>query len=231
MSSKNDNFENSLLLLVFNNTNIADIGDSTGLRGSTTAGSFFVSLHTADPGEAGTQSTSELTLGNYARIGVARSGAGWTVSGNNASNAVEVRFPSSGSFSSGSEDAKFFQIGKLTSGTGGVLYTGHLGETPFAFVAESTNDTLTLKGHNFSVNDEVFVFGVPGQALPGSLVRGLYFVKTVSGDDITLSSTQGGATFDITSDGGGYLAKVLKKSLTSGDALSFAIGDVDVFED
>ena len=38
--SKANGFENSLLLLVFNNTNIANVGDGTGLRGSATAGSL-----------------------------------------------------------------------------------------------------------------------------------------------------------------------------------------------
>ena len=59
--SKGNTFENDLLLLVFNNTNAANIGDATGLRGSSTAGSLYVSLHTADPGEAGDQTTDEIT--------------------------------------------------------------------------------------------------------------------------------------------------------------------------
>ena len=32
--SKGNTFENDLLLLLFNNTNIANLGDATGLRGS-----------------------------------------------------------------------------------------------------------------------------------------------------------------------------------------------------
>lgn len=52
---------NSFLLLFFNNTNWAVVGDATGLRGSTTAGSLYLSLHTASPAEAGNQSTSEIS--------------------------------------------------------------------------------------------------------------------------------------------------------------------------
>lgn len=37
--SKTNAFENALLELVFKNTNIANIGDATGLRGSSVAGS------------------------------------------------------------------------------------------------------------------------------------------------------------------------------------------------
>jgi hypothetical protein len=65
--SKSNTWENDLLLLVFNNTNASLIGDATGLRGSTTAGSLYLSLHTADPGEAGNQSTNEIAYTSYAR--------------------------------------------------------------------------------------------------------------------------------------------------------------------
>ena len=91
--SKSNAFENALLLLAFNNTNIANVGDATGLRGSTTAGSLYLSLHTADPGEAGSQTTSEAAYTSYARVAVARSGAGFTVTGNSVSPAATVSFP------------------------------------------------------------------------------------------------------------------------------------------
>lgn len=41
--------------------------------------SLYLSLHTADPGEAGTPSTSEATYGSYARVAVARTSGGWTI--------------------------------------------------------------------------------------------------------------------------------------------------------
>ena len=53
MAGKSDTFENALLLLMFNNSNIANVGDATGIRSSTAAGSLYFSLHTADPGDAG----------------------------------------------------------------------------------------------------------------------------------------------------------------------------------
>jgi hypothetical protein len=52
-------FENGLLSLIFENANYANVGDATGLRGSSTAGVFYVSLHTANPNETGSQTTSE----------------------------------------------------------------------------------------------------------------------------------------------------------------------------
>ena len=121
--SKGNTFENDLLLLIFNNTNIANIGDATGLRGSSTAGSLYVSLHTGDPGEGGDQTTSEATFTSYARVAVARSGAGWTVSGNAVSNAAAVTFPAC---TGGSNTITHFAVGMSSSGAGKVLYKGAL---------------------------------------------------------------------------------------------------------
>ena len=57
--SASNSFETSLLQHILQNADIANIGDATGLRGSTTAGNLYIALHTADPGEAGNQGTSE----------------------------------------------------------------------------------------------------------------------------------------------------------------------------
>lgn len=113
--------ENSLLLLLFNNTNFANIGDATGLRGSTTAGSLYVSLHTADPGEAGDQSTSEISYTGYARVAVARSGAGFVVTANSVSPAADVVF---GQMTAGTGGTvTHWGIGTLASGTGTLLFS------------------------------------------------------------------------------------------------------------
>lgn len=79
--SASNSFETAVLNHYFNNSAHANVGDATGLPGSTAAGSFYVSLHTADPGETGTAVTNETAYTNYARVAVARSSAGWTVSG------------------------------------------------------------------------------------------------------------------------------------------------------
>ena len=125
--SKGNTFENDLLLLVFNNTNAALIGDATGLRGSTTAGSLYVSLHTGDPGEAGDQTTSEIAYTGYARVAVARSGAGFTVTGNSVSPAATVTFGAMTAGAGGT--ATHFAIGTAASGTGKVLYKGAISPT------------------------------------------------------------------------------------------------------
>jgi hypothetical protein len=90
--SKGNTWENDLLLLVFNNTNAANIGDATGLRGSTAAGNLYLALHTGDPGEAGDQTTNEANYTGYARMAVVRSAAGFTVTTNNVVNAALITF-------------------------------------------------------------------------------------------------------------------------------------------
>lgn len=121
--SKSNTFENDLLQLVFNNVDIALIGDAAGLQNSATAGSLYVSLHTADPGEAGTQSTNETVYTNYARVAVARTVGGWTVSSNTVSNAALVQFPQCGATGA---TLTHFGVGTDSSGAGKLLYSGAL---------------------------------------------------------------------------------------------------------
>jgi hypothetical protein len=116
-------FETALLTLYFNNTDHANIGDAGGLQNSATAGSFYVSLHTGDPGEAGDQTTSEATYTDYARVAVARSGAGWTVSGANVSNTATITFPTA---SAGSNTITHFGIGSDSTTAGNLFFKGAL---------------------------------------------------------------------------------------------------------
>lgn len=110
--------ETQYLTLVYNNDDITLIGDAAGLLGSATAGSFYVSLHTGDPGEAGDQTTSEATYTSYARVAVARTTGGFTVSGNSVSNAAAVTFAEC---TGGSNTITYFGIGTASSGSGGKL--------------------------------------------------------------------------------------------------------------
>lgn len=121
MSAATDTLENQLLLLLFNNTALAGIGDAGGLQGSSAAGSLYVSLHTADPGETGTQSTSEVAAAGYARVAVARTAGGWTIAANAFSNTATVQFPA---ITSGTATATYVGIGTAASGAGKLLWRG-----------------------------------------------------------------------------------------------------------
>lgn len=124
--SKSDAWENDLLSLVFNNTTAALIGDATGIVGSTGAGSLYVSLHTADPGETGSQTTSETAYTSYARVAVARNSGGWTISGTaptQVANTAAVSFPTC---TGGTSTITHFAVGTASSGAGKLLYKGSL---------------------------------------------------------------------------------------------------------
>ena len=68
--SKSNTFETELLALIFNATAIADLAENDATAPLT---NLYVALHTADPGEAGVQNTSETAYTGYARVAVARS--------------------------------------------------------------------------------------------------------------------------------------------------------------
>lgn len=88
--SKKNGFETSLLEHIFQNADIANIGDAAGLQNSATAGSFYIALYTAAPSDSA--AGTECNYTGYARVGVVRSAAGWTVSGGNCSNAAAITF-------------------------------------------------------------------------------------------------------------------------------------------
>lgn len=118
--SKSNSLESSILALIFNATAIANIADNAG---SSPATNLYVSLHTADPGEAGAQNTNEATYTDYARVAVARNSGGWTVSGNSVENAAAIVFPEA---SGGTNTITHVGIGLGSSGAGTLLYSGAL---------------------------------------------------------------------------------------------------------
>lgn len=145
--SKTNTWENELLLLVFNNTAVEDIGDENGLGASETAGSLYVSLHTADPTEAGNQTSNEADYGSYARVAVARSDSGWTVSGNQVTNAATISFPQC---TAGENTITHVGIGTASAGEGKLLYYGALGSS----LAVSANITPTFNSSGLSITED-----------------------------------------------------------------------------
>lgn len=120
--SKSNTFENDLLLLLFNNANIANFGDATGIRGSTVAGNLYWTLCTADPGEAGSAITNETTYTGYARVASPRSGSGFVVTGNSVSPASNVDFPEC--TGSPGSNISYMGIVNTPSGAGTLVYSG-----------------------------------------------------------------------------------------------------------
>ena len=119
--SKGDTFENDLLKLIFNGTAIADIADNDATAPLT---SFYASLHTADPGEAGSQTTNETAYTGYARVAVARSAGGFTVTGSVVNPTANIVFGEC--TATPGSPLTHFAIGTLVSGAGKILYSGTL---------------------------------------------------------------------------------------------------------
>jgi hypothetical protein len=111
--------ENALLSLIFNGTSWAGIADNS----SSPLTDLYLSLHTADPGDSGSQTTNECSYGSYARVAVARNSGAWTVVANTVENAALVQFPTC---ASGNQLITHFAVGKASSGAGDILYSGSL---------------------------------------------------------------------------------------------------------
>ena len=133
--SKGNSWENDLLKLLFNATAIANIADNAASAPNT---SLYVGLHTADPGEGGSQTTNECTYTGYARVGVLRTTGGWTVTANSVSPVANIDFPLC---TGGSETATHFTVGKASSGAGYLFYSGTV--TPNIAIANGVTPRLT----------------------------------------------------------------------------------------
>jgi hypothetical protein len=110
---------NGLLNLIFAGTTFAGIAQNVTAGALTT---LYVALHTADPTAAGNQNSSEVAYTGYARVAVARTGAGWTTAtGEALSPQAAISFPPG---TGGSGTAAFWSIGTAASGAGSILYSG-----------------------------------------------------------------------------------------------------------
>jgi hypothetical protein len=133
--SKSNTFENDWLKLIFNATAIANLADNAA---SSPLTNLYVSLHTADPGEAGNQSTSEISYTSYARVAVARTSGGWTVTNNSVSPVANIDFPAA---TGGSGTVTYFGVGSASSGTGVLYYSGTV--SPSISVTSGVTPRLT----------------------------------------------------------------------------------------
>lgn len=117
--SVSDTTENAILNLVFRAVAWANYADNAA---GTPETNIIVALHTADPGDAGTQSTSEVAYTSYARVNVARTTGGWTASSAGSINpAAQIDFPAG---TGGSGTVTNFSTGKSGGGTSAILWSG-----------------------------------------------------------------------------------------------------------
>lgn len=116
----------AILQLLFENADYANIGDAAGLQGSTTAGVYYISLHTADPTETGNQTSSEATYTGYARVSVARSAAAWTTTTADPASVTNDAAITYAQCTAGTNTITHFGIGTDASGVGNLIMSGAL---------------------------------------------------------------------------------------------------------
>jgi hypothetical protein len=212
--SKSRTLAGDLLKLLYKGTAIANVADNAA---SSPITNVQVALHSAWPGETDTQSTSEISYTGYGRVAVAR-GAGWTVTDDYVVPAATISF---GACTAGSATAMFFSTGEGSSGATKIWHRGVIGSRLGPFVG-ATSDTITIPGlSGVSVSDRIVFLSTNGSSLPTGITEGtVYFVKTVSSNDITVSTTDGGATLDITAAGDGVAFKVTPLVITSAPSVT-----------
>ena len=130
-----DNTENNIMKLIFNATAWANYADNAA---STPQTNVHTALHTADPGDTGTMSTSETTYTSYARVNVARTTGGWTVTANSVSPVAAISFPAG---TGGSGTVTHFSTGKTGGGAADILFSGTV--TPNIVTGNGVTPQLT----------------------------------------------------------------------------------------
>jgi hypothetical protein len=110
--------ENAIIALLFNATTWANVAINAT---SSPITNIYLSGHTADPGEAGDQTTSEIAYTSYARKDVARTSGGFTVSGNAATLAALTSFAAG---TGGSGTMTHVGCGRDVSGAGQLFMKG-----------------------------------------------------------------------------------------------------------
>lgn len=125
-SGKGNTYCQELLKLYFFAQRIPNIAENST---SSPLTSTWAALHYADPGAAGTQTSTEVAYAGYVRVAVARnSTTGWSISGQTISPLSNISFPQATS-ATGATTAAWFSIGVSSSGSGDISYWGPLSPT------------------------------------------------------------------------------------------------------
>ena len=209
---------------------------------SAPATNLYISLHNADPGPTGSQTTSETGYTNYGRIAVARTTGGWTVTQGSGTtfttvaNAATITFAACGVTG---DTLTHWGVGLSLSGAGTLLGFGALGPVtgpaiPFTAtsVGSGNGGVYTVYGYTPSVNDRVAIFQLQGtEGLPAGPTEGtIYFVGTApGGNTLTLSTTtaNGNPVFTTTT-GSGILYKCSPLIVSNGITPSIAAGSASL---
>ncbi len=140
--SKGNTYETDGLALALNATPIANMADNAA---SSPLANLYLAFHTADPGEAGDQTTSEASFTGYARTAIGRSNGSpqWTISSpagvGTGKNTNAITGPTYTAGAGSPQTLTHFSIGTLVSGGGKLLYSGALANSLIMNPGETIN--------------------------------------------------------------------------------------------
>jgi len=218
---------NDLQKLIYQAVAIANLADNAAASPLT---NIQVALHTAFPTLAGDQTNSEIVYTGYARVAVARTSGGWTVTTNSVSPVAAVTFGQMTAGAGGT--ATHASTGFAASSASKVIDCFVLGSRLGPFTAIVAGNVITIPGlTGVAVNDRIVFHLVDGSTLPGGVTEGQsYFVITVATNDITVSVTQGGASITISSAGDGLAFRSTPIVVTNGVTPQLTTGMAAILE-
>lgn len=133
-----DTTETAILKLIYQAVAWANYADNAA---GTPQTNVDVALHTADPADAGSMSTSETTYTSYTRASVARTTGGWGVSGTTPTTVNPVAAITFTAGTGGSGTVTHFSTGKTGGGAAAILWSGTV--TPNIVVGSGVTPQLT----------------------------------------------------------------------------------------
>ena len=208
--AKSNASANALVALMYNATAIPNVADNAATAPITVV---QIAAHTADPFAAGNQSTSEAAYTGYARATPARTTGGFTCANGVVTLVADASF---GACTAGSATLTHWSAGPA-AGAGQVWHRGVFGSRQGPFTAVVAGNAITVPGHTMIVNDRVAFYQPSGTVIPGGITEGtVYFVLTVTGDVITVGTSQGGGAITISAAGDGLAYRVTPIPVSAG---------------
>lgn len=128
MAAKSRQYAYDLLRLILNATSLDKLAEDNSVDGVT---QFYLALHTADPGDNGSQASSETNYVDYARQAINRTAAamGCTLASPSVASFVsDIIFPDIGA-ASAAQTLTHWSLGFDAAGAGEILFRGPIAPT------------------------------------------------------------------------------------------------------
>lgn len=183
-------------------------------------GCGFASLHTAFPGDSG---TNEVTGVGYTRIAET-----WNIGAPSGGSVAASGVLPTWTVPAGTTVAWVGSFSLVTAGTfGSCAPLG--GGLPKPFTAQAatgspgTADTLACEAHGFAADTKVVLIATGQIGLPAGFSEGtIYYVRNPTTDGFQLATAAGGSPIDITADGAGFVTTIVPETFAGGGTLTLS---------